>query len=71
MHSVTLSSETIVDIAKDMLTALECEWKMSNGKVCGAVLGSWHLLEKVCVLRIYNLHILHDILLASHDPFEN
>ncbi len=47
MHSVTLSSETIVDIAKDTLTALECEWKMSNGKICGAVLGSWHLLEKV------------------------
>ncbi|KAF8350455.1 hypothetical protein F5887DRAFT_1069473 [Amanita rubescens] len=57
MHPVALSSETIVDIAKDMLTALECEWKMSNGKICGAVLGSWHLLEK---------HLLNHLKVKTH-----
>jgi hypothetical protein len=51
MHSVVLSCETIVEVATDMLVALECGWKMSNGKGCGAVLGSWCLLKKVGTYR--------------------
>jgi len=41
------TSEDLIELAKDVLNPVRCEWGIGTKDACGVVLTSWTLLRKV------------------------
>jgi len=48
-HSVErmATPENLIELAKDVLNPVRCEWGIGTKDECGVVLASWTLLHKV------------------------
>ncbi len=60
-----MSAESAVELAKNSINPVKCEWGVGTKAECNIVLGSWKLLQKVSIFAANNLTCVLSLIASS------